>query len=251
MSATFNQYHFAEGRFRRAYKGTYTSGPKEGEECVVKENKESYTWKSTDWDMTIEIQKKAQELARKFNNESNCTRSIEFVDVVVYVVTNSPSGTPKLDEYVVVEDYIPGNFVKWCNNYGYISPNSELMPAFMHWSWVHTRGDLMIADLQGVRNDSEYYLTDPVLMSNTSGGKYGCTDTGVEGIAMFFLHHTCNQFCKMLPKPTPRDVVTTPGAQQLLASIKTSTAYSNELKFPQYIQQRMMTVFPTIATRIY
>ena len=56
-STTFNRHHFAEGRFRLAYKGTYTSGPKEGEECVVKENKESYTWNSTDWDMTIEIQK--------------------------------------------------------------------------------------------------------------------------------------------------------------------------------------------------
>ena len=38
-----------------------------------------------------------------------------------------------------MEDYIPGDFIKWCSNYGYISPKSALMPAFMHWSWVHSK----------------------------------------------------------------------------------------------------------------
>ena len=250
MQVQFESNHFAKGRFRLAYKGTYTAGPKKGRKCVVKENKESYTWNSTDWDTTTELQKKAQKLAQEFNSEGTCNKSIKFVDVEVGCVTQSPTGKPKLNEYVVVEDYIPGSYTKWCNNYGYISGDSILMPAFMHWSWIHTGGSIMIADLQGVKSDMKYTLTDPVLMSNTAGGKYGCTDTGVEGIAMFFLRHTCNDICKGLPKPTPQDVGSTPAdAQRLLASIGTSTAYSHELKFPQNIKQKMITRFPRIATR--
>ena len=157
---------------------------------------------------------------------------------------------PKLYEFVCVEDYIPGEFTKWCNNYGYISPSSELMPAFMHWSWVNSGGQQMIADLQGVRNDSEFILTDPAIMSNTVGGDwYDCADTGIEGIAMFFLKHSCNKFGNGLPRPIIQDVLSTPNAQSQIASFGTSTAYSHELQILSDLRERMIAIFPTIATR--
>ena len=247
MSATFDSAPFAEGRFRLAYKGTRTAPPsKKGQKCVVKESKESYTWKPTDWDMSVRIQKESKKLAEEFNKVNNCTRSIRFTDVEVYKVVGS-AGRPKLGEHVLVEDYIPGNFTKWCNNYGYISSASELMPAFMHWSWVHSRGEVMIADLQGVLSRDTYHLTDPVLLSNTDGGQYGCTDMGVEGMAMFFLRHTCNQFCRGQPRPTIADVVGYNTA--LTMQLESSTAYSHELKFPAHIRKTMITVFPQVATR--
>ena len=98
----------------------------------------------------------------------------------------------------------------------------------------------MIADLQGVRTAKEYLLTNPVIMSNSFGRQYGCTDTGVEGIAMFFLKHKCNQFCDMYPKPTIQDVVTG-------YALSTSTAYSHELKIPDYVKTNMTAIFPNIA----
>ena len=107
----------------------------------------------------------------------------------------------------------------------------------------------MVADLQGVRDGYTYHLTDPALLSNTHGGKYGCTDTGVEGMAMFFLKHTCNQFCQGLPKPTIGDVIGKPEALAQLEMIMTSTAYTHELKFPAHIRQKMINVFPQVATR--
>ena len=62
-AVTFKGVSFAEGRFRTAYMGTWTAPPsKSGKKCVVKEEKDSYTWKSTDWDTTVKIQKKAIEL---------------------------------------------------------------------------------------------------------------------------------------------------------------------------------------------
>ena len=122
------------------------------------------------------------------------------------------------------------------------------MPAFMHWSWYKSGGQRMIADLQGVRTAKEYLLTDPAILSNSFGGQYGCTDTGVEGIAMFFLNHKCNQFCDMYPKPTIQDVLTTREANLQIASLSASTAYSHELKIPNDLKTRMTAVFPKIAT---
>ncbi len=250
MATTFSSTSFAEGRFRRAYKGIFTKPPsKEGMQCVVKEKKASYTWAATDWDIAVEVYKKAQSLADNFNKELPCTKKVMYVNAEVQKVTKSLHGTPKLNEYVLVEDYIPGKFTKWCNNYGYISSDSRLMPAFMHWSWVSSKGCIMIADLQGIKEEAKYILTDPVVMSNTTGGKYGSTDTGVEGIAMFFLKHTCNDLCRKFPRPMIGDVLTSEEAKLQIGTLSTSTAYSHELKIPDHYKKRMITIFPTIASR--
>ena len=251
-ATTFDSKPFAQGRFRMAYKGTYTDPPKKaGQTCVVKELKDSYTWKPTDWNMTLDIQREAQKLAEGFNQFSSTDHPIHFTDVVVHKVTKSV-GRPKLNEYVVVEDFIPGTYKKWVNNYGDISDESKSMPAFAHWSWVHTKGEIMIADLQGVRGDHEYVLTDPVLLSGTVHGKYGCTDTAIEGMAMFFLKHQCNEFCNSLPKPSvhsvgiPQSQIT--AAFQLLQMLSTSTAYSHEMKFPVHVRESLIPVFKAIAS---
>ena len=66
---------------------------------------------------------------------------------------NSPLG-PRLNEYCTTEDFLFGEVKKWVNNYSaYIYTDETLSaavstPAFMHWSWYHTKGE-MIADLQG------------------------------------------------------------------------------------------------------
>ena len=254
-TGVFETTPFAAGRFRLAYKGMYTSSPKVGGNCVVKRNKDSFAWKSTDWNQTIQIYDLSRSLASAFSPICNGVASIRYVEVSVFKVT-----WPQPNDFVLVEDYIPGYFTKWCNNYGGISPSSELMPAFMHWSWVSSRGQYMIADLQGVRTDiadwlgvrtnSQFILTDPAIMSNTvDGGQCGCTDTGIEGIALFFLRHSCNKFCNGFPRPTIQDVLSTPNAQSQIASLGTSTAYSHELKIPRDLRERMTVIFPTIATR--
>ena len=250
---TFSSTSFAEGRFRRAYKGTWEK-PRcyAGRKCVVKECKKNYTWKATDWDTTVKVTEKAKELASAFNTKTGTSRPITYTDVHVLKVTRQNSNsTPKLNEYVTCEDYIDGEYNKWCNNYGYIDTSFASMPAFMHWTWWYTDGELMIADLQGVRKDDSYLLTDPVIMSLS--GNYGETDTGVEGMALFFLSHKCGLFCDKLPKPTLRDfygIIPQPylqAAQSLLAQIQSSTTYRAETKFPQDIRQKVAAVFRRIA----
>ena len=252
--ATFNATPFAEGRFRRAYKGEWTAPPRDaGRVCVVKELKSGYTWKPTDWDETIKINDQAKELADEFNEQVHTNKPITYSEVHRLRITrrSNPNTGPKLNEYVTCEDYIPGNFKKWCNNYGYISAESTSLPAFMHWSWWYTDGEEMVSDLQGVRNPDSYLLTDPAILSLSNS--YGATDMGVEGMAMFFLSHKCNSFCGHLPKPTlahfhriiPQQYLD--AAKTLMAQVGGSTTYKIELKFPQDIRGRVAVRFREIA----
>ena len=257
----FDANNFAEGRFRRAYMGTWISPSwRKGQLCVVKELKDNYTWQASDWDTTKLIQEEAQGMAEGFNAYSRSNYPINFtkIDVMPVISQSNPNRTPKLGEYVVVEDYIEGTFKKWCNNYGFISQEAKStaisMPAFMHWSWYHTKGQMMIADLQGVKQPDGYLLTDPVILSDD--GQYGCTDMGVEGMAMFFTKHNCNAFCKKLPAPEFHDFVGVIPGQTLLMcktalqSIQNSTAYRLELRFPNPVKKAVLHTFRNIATRI-
>lgn len=261
LHVTFENKHFAEGRFRRAFKGTYLGPPsKYGQSAVVKENKESYMWKETDWDTCKSMHQEAQILASGFNQFSDTNYPISFTDISVAQVTETSdtNSTPKLNEYCVVEDYIPGQFNKWCNNYGFISAEAKnshtSMPAFMHWSWWYSNGEKMISDLQGVRkgNPQSYILTDPAMLSLS--GNYGATDMGVEGMAMFFLHHDkCNSFCESLPKPGVRDFIGVipdrelSATMQLLKNVGNATSYTHELKFTPQVKQNVTTVFRRVA----
>lgn len=187
-----------------------------------------------------------------FNNVANSLHrcwSLRVTSKGVY------SNGPKLNEYVIAEDYITGTFKKWCNNYGYIHPEAEntaiSMPAFMHWSWVQSSGQLMVADLQGVRKDNHYHLTDPAI--NSVYGTYGATDMRAEGMAMFFLHHKCNDICKRLPRPTVRDFTGIIPQKDLAASlallqqVQGATTYSTELNFTPEVRTGIARVFQRVA----
>ena len=262
IAEEFSPISFAEGRFRRAYMGTYiTPREKAGQKCVVKKLKDSHTWKSNDWDSTVQIQRESQKLADGFNTyystrfPNSVSHPIRFTDVHIHQVTSqsSLSATPKLNEYVVVEDFIPGQFKKWVNNYGYVSDEISSMPAFAHWSWWYTKGEKMIADLQGVRGFTNYTLTDPVLMSGSAdGGRYGCTDTGVEGIILFFYNHKCNILCADLPRPTPASLGISQWQWQMLSlqlqQIMNGTAYSHEKQLPQDVRLRLVAPLKASAS---
>ena len=255
IEATCETTAFAEGRFRRAYRGTWTRGPSVDRKCVVKECKKSHTWEAKDYDTTLKNYKKAQESAPGFNSYSQTTRPIYFTEVHVMTVLRQvdPSASLKLHEYCTCEDYIEGNYKKYCNNYGYIDPAAHSLQAFMHWSWWRSDSEVMVSDLQGVRDDERYLLTDPAICSLS--GIYGETDTGVEGMIMFFLRHQCNEFCTKLPMPflhnfvgiIPQELLAK--CKKLLTEIGNSTTYKIELKLPADMKRKVAEVFRTIARR--
>ena len=129
-TATFESQPFAEGRFRYAYMGTWQTPEKLGQKCVIKKRKDMCAWQATDLAIPVNIQEEAQKLARGFNEalRPTCSHPISFTEVKVHIVNRQPySSGPRLNEYVTAEDFIPGNFVKWCNNYGFISQEAKLL----------------------------------------------------------------------------------------------------------------------------
>ena len=214
---------FAEGTSRRAYRGMYWKpAHKYGMKAVAKEYKHDYQWAKSDWDTAVSLYEKANELAKGFNQAMKTDREIHIVDYGIQIVTETPDNTkrPKLNEYVLVEDYLEGEFEKYISNTGWVNPiccmEYVLMPAFTHWSWVHTRGDLMITDLQGVRYDHKYVLTDPCVLSFDR--KFGAMDNSVIGMAFFFTSHVCNSVCQALEIDKQRPD-TRPIEQQTRASL--------------------------------
>ena len=178
---------------------------KYGMKAVIKEYKDQYQWAQSDWDTSVSLYEKANELAKKFNQIMKTLktgRQIHIVDYGIQQVISRPDNTkrPKLNEYILVEDYLEGEFEKYISNTGHVNPiccmEYLLMPAFTHWSWVYTQGQLMITDLQGVRYNDKYVLTDPCVLSIDK--RFGATDNSVIGMALFFSSHVCSSVCRSL-----------------------------------------------------
>ena len=247
----FDAEPFAEGRFRYAFKGHYTKHPtKQGQRLVVKKFKNSYCWEQNGWDETLKIYSRAKEYASGFGN------GIEFTECEIGLITEVGSSTKTLiNEYTINEDYLEGEFTKWCNNYGYVSSEARgvdsILTSFMHWSWIRSKGREMVSDIQGVKNGSCYRLTDPAMLSITK--EYGITDTGIEGMAMFFLIHGCSGPCSGLRKPTlahfvgkiPDSMLQSALALQQLSA--RGTTYTHETKFSEEIRKALVPVFIAIA----
>ena len=277
-SIVFSSQPFAEGRFRSAHLGIYEFPPeKAGQKCVVKRKKCGFTWDPNGWDMCVKIQEDAQSLAQGYVRYCQSlvqrVQPLPGIPLVVqqpppaYGITFTKIGTAKVShglhqnpEYVIVEDYLPGIYKKWVNNCGGISLESKVLPAFCHWSWVHTKGEKMIADLQGVRRDYPLYtyiLTDPAILTASDGGQMGGADTGIIGMAMFFINHVCNPLCHGLPRPTLEKITKSiPNIQRhinpvqmLLAQlVKHNTVFVQELdKLNPEIKAAVIRLFKQIV----
>ncbi len=66
-------------------------------------------------------------------------------------------------ESVLGEDYICGNFQKWNSNHGFVNLSS--VQPFNHWTYDFSGSELSMCDIQGVRRDDKYVITDPCICS--------------------------------------------------------------------------------------
>ena len=248
-SVTFATAAFAEGASRSAYRAMYWKPVRKyGRKAVVKEYKEEYAWTQGDWDTAVEIYEKTEELAAQFNRRSGTNYPIQIVDRSVQkVIESSDGGTPKLGEWVLVEDYLEGDYQKFISNSGWVKPQCMTtyisMPAFAHWSWVHTRGQLMVSDLQGVRYNDKYVLTDPCILSLNR--EYGATDLALIGMGLFFMTHQCTDMCRSLNIAHKRPNMAT--VQQYLNQdmIQLSTSYIAKEQYdrlPAHTKQHIRSI---------
>lgn len=239
--AKFEKSPFAYGASRAAYRGKLVA-PRQlaGTQVVVKAFKREYAMHRTDWETELETSKKAEELAQEFNHITGTNRPIHFIQPITMIVTDTHwlgcTGCTK-DEWVVAEMLIPGKYTKWTSNAGLVNEaqmgGGGSLPAFSHWTWVKTNGEMVVCDLQGVRYDNPmlYLLTDPAI--NSCSSRYGKTDLGRFGINAFFQSHRCTQFCRDLglagnvppPEMDPLSVFLS-----ALFAPKRSTSYSDHIK---------------------
>lgn len=206
---------FATGATRWAFRGKAVGGDylgfKEGTQLVVKVIKsEYYNTGIRMCKLDIRAQELARDLIGRFNSQN-------FVPKTVYArvgrLTKSkkdrknPKGLINIvkGEVMLIERMIEGQYEKFNSNTGW-SKSGFALPNFLsHWSYVVSKGNYLLCDLQGhrgspdskqINNSNMYYvLTDPVILSKRQG-QFGCADLGPPGILKWFSRHECNDLCK-------------------------------------------------------
>ncbi len=87
------------------------------------------------------------------------------------------------------------------------------MAIFSHFTYHNSGGTMLICNLQRVKTNNGYILTDPVICSVQ--GVFGVTDIGDNGIPSFFASHDCTESCKTTwrkhgsPKPFQKVIMGT------------------------------------------
>jgi hypothetical protein len=219
--AEFERYSFAEGTFRKAFRGRLTSKcPLRGQRIVVKALKCGIAHNFSDWKLDEEMMKEAKAYAEEFNQIPLDVTPRRMIRFPAWVDTGRVFDRPGfkflglfgdggnygvlMNEKVLVEPHLEGRFEKFNSNGGWDSPYGMLLQAFSHWTLKRSRGRTMVCDLQGVKDEQEYRLTDPAL--HTVDERYAAAkaDLGVPGIVVVLLHHKCNDVCRQLGlKPLP------------------------------------------------
>uniref|UniRef100_A0A8D2J4G9 non-specific serine/threonine protein kinase n=1 Tax=Varanus komodoensis TaxID=61221 RepID=A0A8D2J4G9_VARKO len=148
----------------------------------------------------IQQQRAAQKLIYTFNQVKPHTipYSPRFLEVFLMYCHAA-------NQWLTIEKYMTGEFCKYNNNNGdEITPTNlleEVMLAFSHWTYVYTRGELLVLDLQGVGEN----LTDPSVIKpedkQSRGMAFGPANLGEEAIKNFISKHCCNSCCRKLRLP--------------------------------------------------
>jgi hypothetical protein len=119
------------------------------------------------------------------------------------------------------EPLLPGAFVKYNSNAGYVSDESlqhhEVVQAFMHFSFKESNGEYLVADLQGVARHNEVTLTDPQVLSCRRS--FGPGDLGQRGMRLCLASHRCGPTCRLLGlEPVSHTLLRKMGGQNTPAS---------------------------------
>lgn len=108
------------------------------------------------------------------------------------------------DNYVTVEQYIPGEFVKYMNNTGAVCVEPatdewvQKAECLAHFSYEKSSRKLVVVDIQGTNN----MLYDPEIASAEqfeNDELLFCTgNLSHQAIDFFVSNHQCNDYCKSL-----------------------------------------------------
>ena len=202
---------FAEGAFHRAYKAKVLSGLPKGDYVVKKYKPEEVEGISSLFGSIEEHTRKSVQLnalARNFaESMAQEAPTTEFGSTFHYnkVYFSCMSG-----EYVTIEKFIEGTFIKWINNTGDVCVEKKdttevslKAEAFVHYTYIKSKKQLMVTDIQGIG----YTLCDPEIATvqqcdPDDQSIYFCTgNLSNQAIDPFFEKHECNMYCRLLELP--------------------------------------------------
>ena len=183
-------YHACEGR--------------SGKKLVVKESKYQRPLedRKSQYLTALHIYGLADYYAKLFNDEKpRNVPEIYFNEVKFCEQTKIVNGSIISIPYIY-EQYMEGTYLKYNTNCGWVnldmSHYSEAAQAFSHYTWVKSRKQLVVCDIQGVAKSNKMFLTDPaihckeyMLLQPKNGGN----NLGPLGIKKFFASHNCNNIC--------------------------------------------------------
>jgi len=216
--AKFEEDRIAAGTFRVAYRGMIVSssppgGSEVGHQCVFKVFKEEHARNYDQWVPDLVAHKRAVKMAKIFNRLSISVtprHAIKLLSPLIAKVdtlggfylfwlwnVSSVSNVHK-NEYVSLEPYLDGRWNKFNSNAGWSDDDKllYLLQTFSHWSACKSGYRYMICDLQGVKRDDAYMITDPGIQSLDQ--IHGPADLGLVGMEKIFQGHKCNFMCREL-----------------------------------------------------
>jgi hypothetical protein len=186
---------FAQGAFRWVAKGSYTSGRRQDEACVVKWFKTGAVFSEDFFTLDIKAVDKALEIVNRFNQLNTVNKLVKINIPEVWSFTDE-FDEERAGQRILCEPFIQ-NYEKFNSNTGWNDDSrawGEVMQALSHFSYHITGGNYVLCDLQGGIYRDEVVLSDPVILSRNR--EYGVTDLGPDGISSFFSQHDCNNFCR-------------------------------------------------------
>ena len=145
---------------------------------------------------------RCQALCKAFALEFNALSGEEEpIDFIVTTCLKSKSKKAPASEFLSLEPYIEGKYVKYNNNCGHINDSipddrlNQAAQAFSHFTFERSQGHFLVTDLQGVG----HLLTDPAIhTSDPRRFRLADTNLGKEGFKFFFSSHVCNSICSKL-----------------------------------------------------
>lgn len=137
--------------------------------------------------------------ALEFNALAGETHSLDFITTTCLKGKTEKASE---DEFMSLEPFIDGTYVKYNNNCGYVNEDilstdkfCQAAQAFAHFTFERSQGRFLVSDLQGVGG----LLTDPAIHA-VDPERFVLADTnlGSEGFKFFFATHVCNGICTKL-----------------------------------------------------